>query len=339
MRTIITVLVGIVLMTMAMPIAFGKGMNEKEKKKICLIATGGTIAMAMGEEGLTPTLSGKEILSYVPELKKDVSISVAEILSIDSSNMSPKEWRMIAQAVYDRYDDYDGFIITHGTDTLAYSAGALTAMLKGNKKPVVLTGSQFPLGVLGTDAKENLFLAAKTAISGRSGIFVAFSGQVMAGDNVHKRETREKTAFFPSVGEAEGIFNNGKILWKNSGKIVKGDLCLKDSFEERVAVIKVTPNIDEKIIRLLVDMGQKGIILEGYGLGGAPVEGKNSIVSALDYALEKGVVVVITSQAERGDVSLEEYEVGVSLKEKGVRESSLRVEALLPKLMIELSKN
>ncbi len=165
------------------------------EKKLCLLATGGTIACVQGADGLRPALSGEALLQAVPELAAYGDIKVSELFALDSSNLLPAHWQQMARAIVERYDDFDGFVLTHGTDTMGYTAGALYYMLRGLGKPVVLTGSMLPLQAAGTDAKANLRGAFAVAASGRAGVYQAFAGRIIAGNAVKKVDSTARDAF------------------------------------------------------------------------------------------------------------------------------------------------
>ena len=164
-------------------------------KKLMILSTGGTIACTQTEDGLIPTLSADDILAYVPDAAKLGIIETKTILSLDSSNIQPEEWRLIAKAVFDCLPDYDGIVILHGTDTMAYTASMLSFMLRNVGKPVVITGSQLPVGHPQTDAKANLRDAMITAASGIPGVVVVFDRKIMLGCRVAKVRTTSQNAF------------------------------------------------------------------------------------------------------------------------------------------------
>lgn len=174
-------------------------------KRILLIATGGTIASSESAEGLTPALDVEQLVAYLPEMQVLCRLAGVSIMSIDSTNMNPKRIGIIAQTVEQYYDAYDGFVIAHGTDTMAYSAAALTDMLRHLNKPVVLTGSQIPMEAPDTDAKMNLSDAIRFACEDIRGVFVSFDGILIEGAHAMKCRTRSRHAFesinFPVVAQ------------------------------------------------------------------------------------------------------------------------------------------
>ncbi|MCX8047978.1 MAG: asparaginase, partial [Anoxybacillus gonensis] len=163
-------------------------------KNILLLATGGTIASVPSEEGLTPKLTAEELTSYITIDNQPYRLHSQILMNIDSTNMQPEHWRDIAEAIYTHYDQYDGFVVTHGTDTMAYTAAALSYMIQNSHKPIVLTGSQVPIGFPKTDAKKNIRDALRFACEDVGGVFVVFDGRVILGTRAVKMRTKSYDA-------------------------------------------------------------------------------------------------------------------------------------------------
>lgn len=309
-----------------------------DKKKICLIATGGTIASVETPEGMKPLLDGKELLAKVPELESLGVIDIVELMQLDSTNIQPKDWIQMAQAIEERYADYDGFIITHGTDTMAHSAAALYYMLENLQKPVIFTGSQLSLVEEGSDAPANLLLAMYGAVSSVPGVYLAFHNKLMQGNAAKKLCTENFDGFYSINVPDVAVLEDGKIKWNISSDFIEPEKELKinTAIDAHVAVFEVFPGFNTDIIRMAVDSGCKGIVLKGYGAGNVPSEESgNSFLPAIDYAVEKGVKVVLTTQCIYDGTDLERYEVGASALRHGVISGGdLTVEAILAKLML-----
>lgn len=309
-----------------------------DKKKICLIATGGTIASVETPEGMKPLLDGKELLAKVPELESLGVIDIVELMQLDSTNIQPKDWIQMAQAIEERYADYDGFIITHGTDTMAHSAAALYYMLENLQKPVIFTGSQLSLVEEGSDAPANLLLAMYGAVSSVPGVYLAFHNKLMQGNAAKKLCTENFDGFYSINVPDVAVLEDGKIKWNISFDFIEPEKELKinTAIDTHVAVFEVFPGFNTDIIRMAVDSGCKGIVLKGYGAGNVPSEESgNSFLPAIDYAVEKGVKVVLTTQCIYDGTDLERYEVGASALRHGVISGGdLTVEAILAKLML-----
>lgn len=309
-----------------------------DKKKICLIATGGTIASVETPEGMKPLLDGKELLAKVPELESLGVIDIVELMQLDSTNIQPKDWIQMAQAIEERYADYDGFIITHGTDTMAHSAAVLYYMLENLQKPVIFTGSQLSLVEEGSDAPANLLLAMYGAVSSVPGVYLAFHNKLMQGNAAKKLCTENFDGFYSINVPDVAVLEDGKIKWNISSDFIEPEKELKinTAIDTHVAVFEVFPGFNTDIIRMAVDSGCKGIVLKGYGAGNVPSEESgNSFLPAIDYAVEKGVKVVLTTQCIYDGTDLERYEVGASALRHGVISGGdLTVEAILAKLML-----
>ncbi len=309
-----------------------------DKKKICLIATGGTIASVETPEGMKPLLDGKELLAKVPELESLGVIDIVELMQLDSTNIQPKDWIQMARAIEERYADYDGFIITHGTDTMAHSAAALYYMLENLQKPVIFTGSQLSLVEEGSDAPANLLLAMYGAVSSVPGVYLAFHNKLMQGNAAKKLCTENFDGFYSINVPDVAVLEDGKIKWNISSDFIEPEKELKinTAIDTHVAVFEVFPGFNTDIIRMAVDSGCKGIVLKGYGAGNVPSEESgNSFLPAIDYAVEKGVKVVLTTQCIYDGTDLERYEVGASALRHGVISGGdLTVEAILAKLML-----
>ena len=309
-----------------------------DKKKICLIATGGTIASVETPEGMKPLLDGKELLAKVPELESLGVIDIVELMQLDSTNIQPKDWIQMAQAIEERYADYDGFIITHGTDTMAHSAAALYYMLENLQKPVIFTGSQLSLVEEGSDAPANLLLAMYGAVSSVPGVYLAFHNKLMQGNAAKKLCTENFDGFYSINVPDVAVLEDGKIKWNISSDFIEPEKEFKinTAIDTNVAVFEVFPGFNTDIIRMVVDSGCKGIVLKGYGAGNVPSEESgNSFLPAIDYAVEKGVKVVLTTQCIYDGTDLERYEVGASALRHGVISGGdLTVEAILAKLML-----
>ena len=305
-------------------------------KRVLLLSTGGTIASAPGEEGegLTPQFSGEEMIKLIPELKDVCYIDCLEVLNIDSSNMQPENWQSLARAVYDGLQEYDGVVITHGTDTMAYTSSALSFMLKNLNKPVILTGSQVPIESSLTDGKKNIYDAFKVATSGLAGVYLVFNGKIILGTRASKLYARKYDAFhsinYPDIGYVEGdrVYINISPSPDRGGK-----LALDDRLEPNVFVLKLTPGVRAEIFTSLLQMGYRGVVLEAFGLGGIPHLGRN-LLPGIEKLLAQGVPLVVTTQCLYDGVDLDVYDVGVKALRTGVIPSHDMVrEAVVAKLM------
>ena len=314
--------------------------TTSKKKHICVLATGGTIASRPTPNGLMPALSGEDILAMVPDLRARCDIDCVQLLQLDSTNLQPEHWIRMARAVAERRTQYDAFVITHGTDTMAYSAAALHYMLENIDRPVVLTGSQLPAGVPGTDAEQNLLTAFHAALGGRAGVYIAFGGRVMFGNDARKLCTMQLTAFGNINRPLAGRFAGGRLTWLAGPSAPAGAFRLHDQLDTRVGVLKIVPGLPPRMLEAFVDAGFRAVILEGYGLGGIPdQESPMNFLPAFQYAKDHGCRLVCTTQCTYDGVDMDSYEMGVRAQQLGVEPGgTLTTEALLPKLMIELAE-
>ena len=298
-------------------------------KKILLIATGGTIASRETAHGLRPALSGEDMRTAIGAA--DAAIEVIDLLSLDSTNIAPFHWQMIARRVADVRTDYDGFIVTHGTDTMAYTAAALYYMLENIDRPVVLTGSQRPLGRDGSDAEQNLRLAYEAACSNFAGVCVAFGGRLIHGNAAKKMYSLADDAF-RSIGRAE--------IDLSAPSAPSAPFRLHDALDERVAVIRLYPGMKPITIDAHIASGYRGIILEGYGCGSVPGDdAEESFLPSLDRARTRACTIVLTTQCIYDGADLSHYEVGVRAAQLGALSGGrLPIEALYARLMQRLAE-
>ena len=302
------------------------------KKHILLLTTGGTIASMPGSDGLEPHRSGV-MERELQQLRTYYQITVQDIMCLDSSNIRPQEWQHIARAIFDARHDYDGIVVSHGTDTMAYTASAVTFMLPDIDIPVVFTGSQLPLADVLSDGPDNLRTAFAMAASGRAGVFLAFDRKVMLGCRAVKVRATGFSAF-ESVNARYAAQVTGLGLRVDDRIIprVKGPARLADAISNDVFLLKLTPGLSPEIFKALKDLGYKGIVIEAFGLGGVNVlhEGLQGIRAAVDA----GISVVITTQCLYDSANLQVYQVGSKLLELGVIQGrDMTTEAAMTKLM------
>lgn len=306
-------------------------------KNILFLTTGGTIVCEATEDGLIPSLSGQDIIERMPELKTLGKITVQDICKLGSSNIQPENWSQWVKIIGDNYDKYDGFVITHGTDTMAYTSSALSYMLINLGKPVVLTGSQVPLNLANSDARSNLDLAFTIATSNLAGVFIAFGNKVIKGDCAKKIFAKNFNAF-ESVNETPVLFFDKNGVKKNlPHKEILGDFFVVEKLEPRVMAISITPGLKPDIIDFAIAQGYKGIVLECFGAGGVATD-KNDFLPAIKRAIKAGVRVVCVSQCLFDGVDLTLYPMGILAAQAGVESGGvMTLEAALTKLMVVLA--
>ena len=307
-------------------------------KHILLLSTGGTIASRPGADGLEPGLSGEELIASLGDLKGRFDVQVRQILNLDSSNIQAEEWQLMARCVYENISDFDGIIITHGTDTMAYTASMLSFMLQGLRKPVVLTGSQIPMENMLTDARNNLFCALAAVEAGISGISVAFNRHIIRGCRAVKVRTMGFDAFESVNAQYLGeIFADGLRVYPPTF-IPDGELVLRDRVSTDVLLIKLIPNTNPKLFDLLPQIGYRGVVLETFGAGGLHFHHRD-LLEKMRMLHQRGIVVAACSQCLYEPSNFTIYEVGRRLLETGVIPAGdMTTEAAVTKLMWALGQ-
>ena len=308
------------------------------KKRILLLTTGGTIASQQTAEGLAPGLDGAGLAHYLGGVADSYDITVRDILHLDSSNIQPEEWKLIARHVFDARSDFDGIVISHGTDTMAYTASVLSFMVLGIPIPVVLTGAQLPIEHPLTDGVDNLRTALAMAASGRRGVFLAFDRKVMLGCRAVKVRASGFSAF-ESVNAryAAQVTNHGLAVDESVLPASMGAPRLADGLSQNVFLLKLTPGLNPAIFDVLAAMGYRGIVIEAFGLGGVNVLHKG--LRGIRRAVEDGISVVVTTQCLYDSSDLRVYQVGNQLLELGVIQGrDMTSEAAMTKLMWALGQ-
>lgn len=310
------------------------------KKKILIIATGGTLACVQDEKGLIPGLSGNDILSYITDITDLYDVDFFELFQLDSANIQPRNWQTMAETIYAKYQSYDGIVIFHGTDTMAYTSSALSFMLLNIPIPVVITGSQLSILNPLADAVENCRCAIHMAGSKMPGVFLAFNRKIILGTRASKVRTSSFHAFesinYPYIGE---INSNGLDLQRSYIPSPTGPCMLERRLEEKVFLIKLVPGFDGKIFHFLYEQGYRGLIIEAFGMGGIPSM-SSEVIHDLEDVIQKGMIVVVKSQCPYEGSNLSLYETGKTALKAGVFQAfDMSTEAVVTKVMWILGKH
>ena len=305
-------------------------------KRILLIGTGGTIASEITDSGLAPGLTTQQLLGYIPGIDRMCHVDCMQLLALDSTNITPDHWRMIVRCIREHYDIYDGFVITHGTDTLAYTAAALSYMIQDCPKPIVLTGAQKPIGFDSTDSKMNLTDAFQCAKEDLPGISIVFDHKIILGTRAKKTRSKSFSAF-SSINYPElGVLRDGVLL-----RFIRQECSELPVFYEEldtnVSLMKLVPGMGREVLDFLFAKND-AVVVESFGVGGVPEAG--GFYDCIREWKDKGKFVVLTTQVENEGSDLGVYHVGHRLKnDLAVMEAyDMTTEAVLAKLMWILAR-
>lgn len=319
--------------------------------KILLIYTGGTIGMVRDfKTGALKNFNFNKLLKHIPEINHlnctVESVSFDE--PIDSSNMAPDQWVFLCEVIESTYETYDGYVILHGSDTMSYTASALSFMFENLSKPVIFTGSQLPIGDLRTDAKENLITSIQIAAAQKkdgtsriSEVCLYFEHVLYRANRTTKMNAEQFEAFtspnFPPLGESGVHLKFFKRYIYTPEK--RNPLKVRKHLDNNIVVLKIFPGISEKVVQSILSIpGLKGVVLESYGSGNAP--NKAWFIKLLKDAIESGIYIVNVSQCSKGRVSMGKYETSIELKKIGLISGlDITTESALVKLMYLLGQN
>ncbi len=304
--------------------------------KLLLMGTGGTIACLPTKDGLSPQMSSAELLTFLPDPVAD--IEGRDLFALDSSNIQPEEWRLMAQEIFSAKEKYAGIVIAHGTDTMAYTASMLSFMLQGIPIPVVLTGAQYPIFYPDSDGRTNLADAILAARALPGGVYVAFGGSVMLGCRAVKVRTTSKNAFESINRPYVGVCASGRFLPLTLPQ-EHGVFSYNDTIDPNVALLKLVPGALPALFRALPACGYKGLVVEAFGLGGVHNIRRDHI-RAIVSLLEEKMPVVLCSQCLYEESTPALYEVSRPLLDAGILPANdMTTEAAVTKLMWALGQS
>ncbi|MGN1398720.1 MAG: asparaginase [Erysipelotrichaceae bacterium] len=312
------------------------------KKRILLIATGGTIACKSSENGLTPQMDGKELLQYVKEVQEYSIIDTVTLFFIDSTNINDYHWLKIAKTIEDNYQSYDGFVICHGTDTMAYTSCALSYLIQNNQKPIVITGSQKPINDIDTDGRRNLANSILFACDDRAyGVNIVFDGKVIAGTRAKKEYSKSFNAFSSINYPFVAIIQDNRIVFYIDDKATNSsEVKFYHRLNNKVFLLKLIPGCDGKIISTILNH-YDGIIVESFGVGGFPDKDDHSFYKAIASAIKAGKIIVMATQVTHEGSDMAVYEVGKIIKENFnlIEAFDMTLEATVTKTMWALANS
>ena len=302
-------------------------------KKILLIGTGGTIASQVTEKGLAPELTSRELLAHIPAISSVCQVESLQLLNLDSTDIAPRHWLRMVRCLRTHYDAYDGFVITHGTDTMAYTAAALSYLVQNSPKPIVLTGAQKPIGFDTTDSKINLSDAFRVAAADMPGVSLVFIGKVILGSRAQKTHTRSFEAFDSINYPFLGVLRDGILLpyIRQEGNGVPR-FC--ETIDTKVALLKLIPGTDRELLDYLFARND-AVIIESFGVGGLPAYDGMDFCETVRRWTQQGRLAVLTTQVQNEGSDLGVYHVGHRLKgTPGVLEAfDMTTEAVTAKIM------
>lgn len=291
--------------------------------------------MKRGTDGiLRPYHRGKQILKQVPELTSIADVSLEDVANIDSSNVKPSLWLKLAKLIYQNQQQFDGFVVTHGTDTLAYTACALSFALQNFSKPIVFTRSQRPLEDIPTDGRNNLLNAFLVAVKDNPQIMVVFGSKILLGVRATKISESNYDAFDSPMVKPIGAIALELRLDKQDRRRRRAKFRFKPEFNHNILLVEVTPGLGKETVKQLLSSGVEGIIVKAYGPGNFP----DSLLPAVMMAREKKIPLIVLSQCYRGTTQMQLYEVGdQALRVGAIPGNDMTTEAAATKLMWELA--
>lgn len=309
-------------------------------KKILMIGTGGTIASRQTEHGLAPGLTPEDVLSYIPAVKDVCEVHTMQVCNLDSTNVTLEHWKLMVKAVEENYTKYDGFVICHGTDTLAYTASALSYMIQNSAKPIVVTGAQKPINMDVTDAKTNLLDSFIYAADDESqNVNIVFDGKVIVGTRARKERAKSYNAFSSINFPYLAVIQDGMLVRYIPEVSCSGKVKFFYDMEESVCVLKLIPGMKPDILSYLFEH-YDCLVIESFGVGGIPQTLVQAFYEEMEKWTAKGKFVVMTTQVANEGSNMTVYEVGKQVKQDfNLMEAyDMTLESVITKLMWLMGK-
>ena len=304
-------------------------------KKILMIGTGGTIASKQTDAGLTPGLTAEDILAYIPAVKNVCQVETMQVMNIDSSNMTPVMWKDLVNAIEENYASYDGFVVCHGTDTLAYTAAALSYMIQNSAKPIVVTGSQKPISKDVTDAKTNLLDSFIYASDDESqNVSIVFDGKVICGTRAKKERAKSYNAFSSINFPYLAVIQDGVIIRYIPEVPVRGIPSFYYEMSDKVTLLKLYPGMKPDVLSYLFE-NYDIIVIESFGVGGMPQTLMDTFYEEMEKWKGTDKLAVMTTQVANEGSNMTIYEVGRQVKQDFhmIESYDMTLEATMTKLM------
>lgn len=304
-------------------------------KKILMIGTGGTIASKQTENGLAPGLTPNDILAFIPQVKKVCEVETLQVCNVDSTNVTPEHWKLMVQAVEDNYGMYDGFVICHGTDTLAYTAAALSYMIQNSPKPIVITGAQKPINMDVTDAKTNLLDSFIYAADDDSeDVSIVFDGKVIIGTRAKKERAKSYNAFSSINFPYPAVIQDEQVIRYIPPVKHTGEVRFYHDMKDSIYVLKLVPGMRRGVLTQILKL-YDCVVIESFGVGGLPESITEEVYEGMKQWKKAGKLVVMTTQVVSEGSNMTVYEVGKKVKQDFdlLEAYDMTLEATITKLM------
>lgn len=284
-------------------------------KRILMLGTGGTIACKHTESGLTPAITPEELIGFIPDVKRVCEVHTLQVCNVDSTNVTPVHWEMMSRAVEENYKDYDGFVLCHGTDTLAYTAAALSYMIQNSRKPIVITGAQKPIDEENTDARTNLldsFIYA--ADDGSRDVNIVFDGKVITGTRAKKERAKSYNAFSSINFPYPAVIREQEVIRYIPPQVYEGAVKFYHEMNDSIYVLKLIPGMDPGILDCLFGR-YRCIVIESFGVGGIPEYLVDKFYEVMKNCRPQGKLAIIATQVVKEGSDMMVYEVGKKVKQ------------------------